>query len=137
MNILPLIVSGIGEAIPDDQYEFWRDTRPERLGWRVEDMIPSAEAKPVLWKKVVDVFTLLGGWLAANGGEGQFVMGERISWADLLIMNWLFMMRRLWGVEDERWKELMTLDEGRWKKFVEAVGKYERVDEEGLATLSL
>lgn len=139
-NVLPLVISHIAANIRDQDYRFWKDTRPERLGRKVEDIIPaSEEAKAAVWKRLVDGFTMVGGWLAENdgGSVGQFVMGERMSWGDVLIETWLLLMRRFWGVDDERWMELMKMGGGRWKRFMESMEKYVYVDEEGKASFNL
>lgn len=138
MTVLPLLALDIGKAFAVEDYECWRSTRQEKMGLTVEGIAPvSEEAKAEAWKKALAGFAVVGGWLAANDGEGQkFVLGEKMSWTDLLIGNWLLMMRRMWGEKDERWQEVMALEGGRWKRCFELIVKYEYVDEAGLLALN-
>lgn len=138
-HLTTLIIADIGAPIPGAQdYEFWKRSREVRLGVSIDEFVPKTEERRrELWGKAIEGFRVVGGWLDANGdGDGgRWVMGQTLSWADVLIANWVLSLRRLWGEDDGRWRELMELSGGRWKKYFESVLKYEWVDEEGLKSL--
>ncbi|KAG7093412.1 hypothetical protein E1B28_007094 [Marasmius oreades] len=61
-------------------------------------------------------------WYADHGG--LFLAGDKPLYADFTLVTWFYTARFLLGSEDERWKELATLNNGRWKKMLEAADNY-------------
>ncbi|EIM81534.1 uncharacterized protein STEHIDRAFT_103989 [Stereum hirsutum FP-91666 SS1] len=135
MNVFPMLVVDIANSSATARArEDFREKREARFGVKLEEMCPP-EARPVMWKKALEGFTQVGVWLDENGGEGQFVMGDKLSWADIIIGSWLLMMRRMWGERSKEWQELMSFEGGRWKRFYEVIATWNYVDEDGEASL--
>lgn len=133
-NLFPMLVTYIFDlGATARARDLFRKTREEGFGKKLEDMCP-AEARPEAWKKVLEGLKQVGVWLDMEG-HGDFVMGEKLSWGDVVIGNWLLFIRRLWGGDNSEWKELMGFDEGRWKQYFDFFVRFEYVDEEGVATL--
>ncbi|THU79319.1 hypothetical protein K435DRAFT_698044, partial [Dendrothele bispora CBS 962.96] len=54
-------------------------------------------------------------------GEGNnFVMGNRVSFADCGLIAWLMLLRFVWDDETEEWKSVMEWHGGRWKRLIAA-----------------
>lgn len=133
-NLFPLLAVDIARSgATEKSRDYWRRSREERFGKKIEDLLPP-EARPVVWKKALAGFKQVGDWLGVNE-SGQFVMGETLSWGDVVMGSWLLMIRRMWGEDNDEWKELMSVDGGRWQKFFQAISVWNFVDEEALATL--
>lgn len=93
-NLLPLIILNTRDAMSDKSREWWLRTREEKFGKPVEELLPAGE-RPLVWKKALDGFKQVGQWLDANEGRGPFVMGEILSWGDVVIATRLLMLRAL------------------------------------------
>lgn len=65
-------------------------------------------------------------WYAEHGG--LFLAGDKPLYADFTLVNWFRLVRLLFGAQDERWKEIETLNGGRWVKMLEATDKYESAE---------
>lgn len=118
--------------------EKFRRSREEVIGVKLEAICPNAEARAQHWKNTLEGLKLVAGWLDTRmskvEGRRRFVMGEKFSWADLVIGNTFLMVRRLWG-ESAEWMELMEVDGGRWKDIIDVLTIWEYVDEEAKKTL--
>lgn len=133
-TLMPLLILEVRKQIPVKSSDWWLRTREERFGIKLEDVVP-VEQRPVVWEKVKAAFGQVGQWMDATGGGGQYVMGDKLSWADVQIETWLSVAWIIWGDEKGKWKELMSIDGGRWKKFFEANKRWVYVDEDGVAAL--
>lgn len=134
-NAAPMMVVNIANSAATARArEDFRQKREALWGKKLEEVCPP-EARPGMWKKALEGLKQVGSWIDENGSEGQFVMGDKLSWADVVIWTWLLMMRRMWGEENEEWKELMSFEGGRWKRFLEVIMTWNYVDEDGLASL--
>ncbi|KAH9480877.1 Glutathione S-transferase-like protein ustS [Psilocybe cubensis] len=79
------------------------------------------------WIKLQEAMDQINIWFGRNGGKGQFLLGEVISWADIVVASILFFLRRAWGEDSEEWKKICSWNGGRWKNFSDAFKKYETV----------
>lgn len=118
---------------------YFRRTREERFGKRLEDVVPKpgSEEEKAGWSKFKEVTGILDKWYAKTdvpgGEEGQevrrtpFVMGDTLSWADLVIAGYTVWLRIIWGEDSEKWQDMMTWHGGRWKTLINSLKKYETV----------
>lgn len=135
-NVFPMMALPMADACTSQRgRDAWRRTREQAFGKKLEELLP-AEARPAQWKRALAGFKQVGDWMDMNEGPGQFVMGETLCWGDVVIGSWLFAIRRCWGEDNDEWQELMSVEGGRWKKFVEAFSPWHFVDEEAVATLN-
>jgi hypothetical protein len=56
-----------------------------------------------------------------------FVTGDKPVFSDFVIGATFAYMRNVWGEDHERWKEVLTWDDGRWAQFVDALREFEQV----------
>ena len=109
--------------------EYFRCTREEMAGARLEDLAPpGSEKRKGHWAGLEKAFTVVAQWLDAGEDGRPFFMGEQISYADITVASFLIWFRILFGEESEEWKTMMRWNGGRWAKFMEAFKPYEAVD---------
>lgn len=102
---------------------------------RLEELAPEgSERAKGLWGEVMKGFTAMEGMMRVGREQGPFVMGEKVTFADVVVASVLTWAKRLLGEDSREWKEIMQADGGVWKGYVEAFEKWEKVDEEGLRT---
>lgn len=141
MNLFLLLIVDLANcAATARARESFRSGKEKAFGTTLEEIIPNEEVKAEKWKQVLEGLTQISAWLdfdvdGKGTGPRRFVMGDRVSWADIIVATFLLLVRRLWGEENKEWKELMTLNEGRWKRYYEVFVNWEYVDDEAIATL--
>lgn len=115
--------------------EHWRRTREATFGVKLEEIAPEGSEKAKqLWGEVLAGLTAMAGFMSAGREEGPFVMGEKPTFADVVVASVLTWAKRLLGENSKEWKEILEADGGVWARYVDAFAKWEKVDEEGLKT---
>jgi len=118
--------------LPPRSQEYFRRTREEWFGVRLEEMAPEGEKRDALWKKTREVFAEVHKWMNANGEGRLFVMGDTPSFADAVLVSFMIYLKVILGSDSKEWKDIMVSEDGRWAKLLEFFAKWEVVDEEGL-----
>ncbi|KAL0961166.1 hypothetical protein HGRIS_006138 [Hohenbuehelia grisea] len=103
--------------------EYFRHTREQSFGKRLEDVVPVGEVREKEWGKIKAGFETFDGFLLKS--EGEFVMGNTISWADITIVSFLIWFKRVFGETSQEWKDISSWNEGRWAKRLDAFQKYQ------------
>ena len=73
------------------------------------------------WVALEKAFGKIAGWLDAAGKQGQFFMGDRLSFADFILGARLIWMKRTLGEDSDEWRKVAGWHGGRWAKFLEAL----------------
>lgn len=77
---------------------------------------------------------MVGGLKTIDGflgvAEGEFIMGEDPTFADVTAAATLTWLKRISGEGSPEWQEILWTDGGRWRP-MKAFEKWEAVDEEG------
>ncbi|TFY64401.1 hypothetical protein EVG20_g5956 [Dentipellis fragilis] len=107
--------------------EYFRRTREAFFGVKIEEVAPPGPARDETWKEMLDGLSLVTKWEAE--GKGIFMMGETVSFADIVMLALLHWVKIMEGVESKEWKDVMGTDDGRWAKFYQALEKWIWVDE--------
>ncbi|KAL0961165.1 hypothetical protein HGRIS_006137 [Hohenbuehelia grisea] len=102
--------------------EYFRRTREKDFGKRLEDVVPAGEEGKKEWAKVKTGFNSIEKWIIKGGGE--FVTGNTVSFADVIIASFLLWFKRVWGETSQEWKDISSWNEGRWVKRLQTFEKY-------------
>lgn len=143
LKLVPIILVSMHDMGATERgREAYRKMREARFGKKLEDWCPDDQARTAFWSKVLDGLHQMSVWLDVNldgsgedakGGQRKFVMGEELTWADVVVGGTLLFARRMMG--DEATKELLSVDGGRWNRYFQAFEPFEYVDEEGVTSL--
>ncbi|KAF9266686.1 hypothetical protein L218DRAFT_921227 [Marasmius fiardii PR-910] len=85
----------------------------------------SPEQSQAGWEAGKAGFDEVERWYADHGG--LFLAGDKPLYADFTLIGWFHSLRILLASE-ERWKEVETMNNGRWIKMLEAADKYESAE---------
>ncbi|KAH9480870.1 Glutathione S-transferase-like protein ustS [Psilocybe cubensis] len=109
--------------------EYFRRTRKELFRVeRLEDLIPKGEKRVTEWAKVKLGLDKTDKWFKeAEENNGPFIMGATPCWADFVVGGYMSWARAVWGEESEEWEDIASWNDGRWKRFVEGLKKYEEI----------
>ncbi|TFY71087.1 hypothetical protein EVG20_g1916 [Dentipellis fragilis] len=126
--ILQLVARPMMNQLLPRSLVYWRDGAEKAFGKKVEELAPEGPERDALWKKVVDSLGAAHKWASENPA-GVFMMGDRVSFADIVIAAELQWLKTMNGTESMEWKEILEIDDGRWARLFEVFIKWERVDE--------
>ncbi|KAJ6608977.1 hypothetical protein B0H10DRAFT_2065911 [Mycena sp. CBHHK59/15] len=115
--LAPLILNPVSE-------EYFRRTREETFGKKLEELVPKGDAHTEAWQKVKDTFAKLDGWIRANGEDSKYIMGDTLCFADIWMASyvlWISMVR------PDLWKEVKLWNGGRWERLLKDTEKYQTV----------
>ncbi len=108
---------------------YFRRTRETWYNAKLEDFAPvGSEKRARHWKGVEKALHTIKEWLEADGTEKMNVMGDRISFADIVVVSHLVWMKLVLGPASEEWTHVMKWDGGHWARFMTGFGKWETVD---------
>lgn len=120
--------------LPPRSSDYYSLKRSARYGKPLADLAPEgSESRAAVWASVRDAFKEFDKWTNANGCGSIFIMGETLCFADVAVASYLTWFKRLMGTRSIEWQELMSAENGRWRKLVEVFSVWEVVDKEGLA----
>ncbi|KAH9942894.1 hypothetical protein B0H21DRAFT_695862 [Amylocystis lapponica] len=105
---------------------FFRRTREERLG-KLEALSPPGPIRENNWAEVRKALGTVAQWMAANGEETSFFLGDTIRYADIVVAGWLVWVKKVYGPDSPEWADVKTWDGGKWARFMESFEVYEVV----------
>lgn len=94
----------------------------------IEEIVVSPEALEERWKgDVKSAFDALDHRLGEER-EGKWVLGDTVSFSDLILAAFLIWSKATLGEESQEWKDVMSWNGGRWERFYQHFSRYEVVE---------
>lgn len=119
-----LTIARIWATLNVESQAYFRRTREERFGAKLEDLYGEEQ-----WVLLEEGFGKVDKWLQGNGpGKGDFVMGDKITYADFQLSAILMWARTVFGPDSEEWKTIAGWHGGKWKRWIEYFDQYAAVD---------
>ncbi|KAI0031383.1 hypothetical protein K488DRAFT_52171 [Vararia minispora EC-137] len=110
-----LILSSVHAQLSQASQTYFRETREAKFG--------TLEAPPDTWEKLEHGLSSIDAYMA----QSRFVMGEQMTYADMVMAGWLICVRRVLGMESDGWRRIEQWHNGRWKRFVDEFAHLEYV----------
>ncbi|KAF5342899.1 hypothetical protein D9758_015416 [Tetrapyrgos nigripes] len=123
MPFRPFVMPAAGKLLNPPSEAYYRAMREETYGVKMEEITPKGEARVVEWKKFEDALTNVDKYI----GEGRFMMGDTISFADFLIAALLMWGKVSFGTSSDEWKDMSRWNNGRWANLLQALEEYATV----------
>ncbi len=125
----PIFVSASCFKLNPTSEEFFRRAREANFGLKLEELAPPGPKRNAIWATVKAGFDTFAAKYASNGeGALPYFYGDKISYADLVVVSYLLYIKTVLGPENPEWKEMEGWNEGRWRKLFELTKKYQVVD---------
>ena len=124
--VTQFIIPAVFQVLNPPSQAYFRRTREKSFGKKLEDITPKGEDRIAQWAKFRAGMGNVNKWFEMNGG-GPFLMGDALSWSDLVIAGEMIWYRTIWGEDSEEWKDIKTWDGGRWNMILETLKEYETV----------
>lgn len=103
---------------------YFRNQREPSLGKRMEDLVLDNQIAAIM-DDFKGVLGKLDALYSKNRGKGPYIMGDVLSWADILVASLLMCFRVSAGEDSQRWKEITSWHGRRWAILMESLKKYE------------
>lgn len=103
---------------------YFRDQTERTMGKKMEDLVPENEAKARM-EALEGFLGRISVLYSKNGGKGPYMMGEVLSWADIIVASFLMCFRVSAEEGSTRWAEIMSWHSGRWQNLMNGMKKYE------------
>ncbi|ESK98219.1 hypothetical protein Moror_266 [Moniliophthora roreri MCA 2997] len=123
-GLFPFLLPKVTWIMNPRTEEFFRSTRLATYGVTMEEMYPKPESQKEQWEKLEKDLASVAGWFKEGD---EFVMGDKPSYADMIIAGWLVPVRLLWGENSEEWKNIASWHGERWGRLVKSLQKHETV----------
>ncbi|KAJ7288485.1 hypothetical protein C8J57DRAFT_517851 [Mycena rebaudengoi] len=120
--LIHYIIPAIAAILLPRGEEYFVRTREAAFGKKLSDLVPTGEEHDVAWKKVEAGFEKVSGWYRI---DDPFVMGDVVSFADLVVAGELQWFCKGFGEESGKWKDMITWQDGRWGALIKNLKKYE------------
>ncbi|KAJ7065898.1 hypothetical protein B0H15DRAFT_1028091 [Mycena belliarum] len=125
--LTPYVIPAVAHILHPRSKEYFVRTREERFGKKLEDVVPTGEAHDVAWKALEAGYAKINGWTTPGS---PFVMGDTVSYADLVIAAELQWCLKAFGANSDSWKGMMAWHEGRWARLISDLQRYEGPNED-------
>ncbi|KAH8818976.1 hypothetical protein DL96DRAFT_1622576 [Flagelloscypha sp. PMI_526] len=100
---------------------YFRMTRERHVG-KLEDLVRSEE-KEGKWAAFEKSFEWIEG--KYKEAEGTYLMGEQVTFADIVVISWLRWLKVIFGEDSERWKDISErFSGGQWGKLIAGQSGY-------------
>ncbi|KAF4613743.1 hypothetical protein D9613_008017 [Agrocybe pediades] len=111
---------------PKDQ-EAIRRRVESGFGKSLEELAPKGEVALREWDKLRDGLGKLDGFYAKMDDKGPFILGEKISWGDIVLAGHFTWMKLAFGEGSQQWKDISSWHGGRWGKLLKLFDAYTAV----------
>jgi len=124
-SAVPLLISKRvhGILLPRSR-EYFRRAREQNLGKKLVEFDDGAAEQ---WESYKVAHSKLATYYDRNGG-GHFIQGDGLTYGDLNVAAYFARYKYAVGEESEEWKKMLTWDNGKWARLMEALKPYEGVD---------
>lgn len=122
LMMLPLAQAKLNTA----SQAYFRRTREAKFGMKLEEFSPIGPKRDLHWKTLKERHAIMASWLAKNESS-PFVMGDKISYADITIAGFVMWIRTMFGSESAEWKDVLTWQDGIWANYMKEFERYQQV----------
>ncbi|KAF9484208.1 hypothetical protein BDN70DRAFT_872912 [Pholiota conissans] len=104
---------------------YFRTTREAIFGKNMDDVVPKGDLVTTEWAKVKEGMGKVD--VLYSKTNGPYLMGDALSWGDVVVAAHLAFMRAIWGEDSQEWRDISSWHDGRWKRVVDDFEKYATV----------
>jgi len=123
----PFILPYVSSKLNPRSDEYFRRTREIAYGKKLEDVVPTGNTRTEEWKKLGKGLETIQSYLVSTDDKGPYMLGDTISWSDLLLFSFLYWFKIIWGEDSAEWKDVASWNGGRWEAHLNALNKYSTV----------
>jgi len=126
-SVWPFIIPAVCLKLNPVSAEYFRRTREAAFGKKLEDVVPTGDARTEQWEKVEKGLASVDVYLAMTDKKGPYILGDTISWGDLVMFSFLYFFKVILGENSKEWKDIASWNGGRWGTLVDSLKKYHTI----------
>ena len=107
--------------------KYYRRTREILFGQKLEDVVPTGNARIEEWGKFEKGLASVHSYLALTDKKGPYILGDMISWGDLVLFSFIYSFKLTLGENSDEWKDIASWNGGRWAAHIDALKEYNTV----------
>ena len=128
VKLQPLMLPHACAQLNPVSEEFFRTDREKKYGVKFSEWSPAGPIRDGHWAEVKAALEKLNEFFTADGREKTFVMGDRVTYADIIISGWLVWVKRVLGADGQEWANVLNWVDGTTVgKSLKALERYEVV----------
>ncbi|KAF9484206.1 hypothetical protein BDN70DRAFT_798310 [Pholiota conissans] len=104
---------------------YFRLTREKMFGKKLEELAPKGDLGVSEWARFKNDLGKVDVWYSKT--NGPYLLGDTISWADIVIAAYLTWFKVVFGKDSQEWKDISSWHGGRWGRLVDNLRKYATV----------
>ncbi|KAF5363095.1 hypothetical protein D9757_012040 [Collybiopsis confluens] len=117
----PFLVPCMEKVMNASSAKHFRAEYEAIFGAKLEDVFPQGDARVEAWKKWTDVISSFDAYMKP---EDEWFMGKTPSLADFIFASFVFSAKNFFGEDSKEWKEITTMNNGRWGRMAKSLEKY-------------
>lgn len=83
--------------------------------------VPTGDVRTEEWGKFKKGLNVVHSHLVMTDKKGPYVMGDIISWSDIVLFSFLSFFKIIWGEDSAEWKDIASWNDGRWEAHVDTL----------------
>ena len=128
-GVLPFTFRNVLQNLNEPSVTYMVATKRVQMGGKeLAELVPSGEEAVAQWARAEEELAKVAGWYASNGRKGPFLMGEVVSWADLVVCAHLVCWRVTLGADSKEWRRMEKWNGSIWGTLVKALEAYQKTD---------
>ncbi|KAF9554750.1 hypothetical protein CPC08DRAFT_712666 [Agrocybe pediades] len=104
-----------------------RKSKQEQFGKPLESLELTGEEAVREWENFRNAIGKIDEYYAKTGGTDSFLLGDSISWGDIVVASFFNYLKLAFGDDSERWKDISKWHAGRWNRLLIAFDRYTSV----------
>ena len=92
---------------------------------KLEGGIPIGDARTEAWGKFEKGLDTIHSYLISTDDKGPYMLGDTISWSDLLLFSYIYWLKAIFGADSKEWKDIASWNGGRWEAHLNALKKHQ------------
>ena len=127
-GVLPFTFRNVLQNLNEPSVKYMVATKRVQMGGKEPvGLVPSGEEAVVQWAKAEEELAKVAGWYANNERKGPLLMGEVVSWADIVVCAHLLCWRVSLGADSKEWRSIEKWNGSIWGTLVKAMEAYQEI----------
>jgi len=126
-SVFSFIIPAVYPKLNPASKEYFRRTREISFGKKLEDLVPTGNDRTEAWGSFKKGMDTIHSYLISTDNKGPYMMGDKISWSDLVLFSFLYWWKVIWGEDSQEWKDIASWNGGRWEAHINALKEYHTV----------
>jgi len=126
-SVFSFVIPAVYLKLNPASKEYFRRTREILFGKKLEDIAPTGDDRTEAWGSLKKGMDTIHSYLISTDDKGPYMLGDKISWSDLVLFSFLYWLKLIWGEDSPEWKDIASWNGGRWEAHLNALKEYQTV----------